>query len=65
MRLSYPPAPSYYAATAGKLAGLERPMLQGEHRADVAVIGGGIAGCSAALHLARRGYSVALLEARS
>jgi len=65
LRLSYPPAPSYYAATAGKLAGLERPMLQGEHRADVAVIGGGIAGCSAALHLARRGYSVALLEARS
>ena len=33
-------------------------------RADVAVIGGGIAGCSAALHLARRGYKVALLEAR-
>ena len=28
-------------------------------------LGGGIAGCSAALHLARRGYSVALLEARS
>ncbi len=64
MRLSYPPAPSYYAATAGKLGGAERPLLQGEHRADVAVIGGGIAGCSTALHLARRGYSVALLEAR-
>ncbi len=31
---------------------------------DVAVVGAGIAGCSAALHLARRGYKVALLEAR-
>jgi glycine/D-amino acid oxidase-like deaminating enzyme len=28
------------------------------------VVGGGIAGASAALHLAKRGYSVALLEAR-
>jgi len=28
------------------------------------VVGGGIAGCSAALHLAQRGYKVALLEAR-
>jgi gamma-glutamylputrescine oxidase len=39
-------------------------MLQGEQRADVAVVGGGIAGLSAALHLAARGYRVALLEAR-
>ncbi len=30
----------------------------------MAVLGGGIAGCSAALHLAKRGYKVALLEAR-
>jgi gamma-glutamylputrescine oxidase len=30
----------------------------------VTVVGGGIAGCSTALHLARRGYKVALLEAR-
>jgi len=36
----------------------------GEYRADVAVVGGGIAGCSAALHLAQRGYKVALVEAR-
>jgi gamma-glutamylputrescine oxidase len=30
----------------------------------VAVVGGGIAGCSAALHLAQRGYRVVLLEGR-
>jgi gamma-glutamylputrescine oxidase len=39
-------------------------MLQGEFTADVGIIGGGIAGCSTALHLAQRGYRVALLEAR-
>ncbi|MBU3030570.1 NAD(P)/FAD-dependent oxidoreductase [Paracoccus marinaquae] len=39
------------------------PALKGETRADVAVVGGGYAGLSAALHLARRGYRVALLEA--
>jgi gamma-glutamylputrescine oxidase len=31
--------------------------------ADVVVLGGGLAGCSTALHLAQRGYRVALLEA--
>jgi gamma-glutamylputrescine oxidase len=40
-------------------------MLRGELRADVVVLGGGIAGCSAALHLAKRGFRVALLEARA
>jgi gamma-glutamylputrescine oxidase len=40
-----------------------RPMLQGHREADVAVVGGGIAGCSVALHLAERGYRVALMEA--
>jgi gamma-glutamylputrescine oxidase len=73
LRLSYPPAPSYYAAStatsatlAADAAGMRahRETLRGEHRADVAVLGGGIAGCSAALHLAKRGYRVALLEAR-
>jgi glycine/D-amino acid oxidase-like deaminating enzyme len=38
--------------------------LQGDTRADVCVIGAGIAGCSAALSLAERGYRVAVLEAR-
>jgi len=52
---------NYYEASAG-----ERPrfaLLQGEQAADVCVIGGGFTGLSAALHLAERGFSVALLEA--
>jgi gamma-glutamylputrescine oxidase len=70
MRLSYPPAPSYYAASVASSAALaaegsrtHRETLRGEHHADVVVLGGGLAGCSAALHLAKRGYRVALLEA--
>jgi gamma-glutamylputrescine oxidase len=55
---------SYYAASAAGDGGGARPGLEGGVLADVAVVGGGIAGCSAALHLARRGYKVALLEAR-
>jgi gamma-glutamylputrescine oxidase len=61
LRLRSPPAPSYYAASSPATA--HRPTLTGERRADVAVIGGGVAGCSAALHLAQRGFDVALLEA--
>jgi len=52
---------SYYQATAH--ADPVRPMLQGEITADVCVIGAGIAGCAAALHLAQRGYRVVVLEA--
>ncbi|WP_426955609.1 NAD(P)/FAD-dependent oxidoreductase [Muricoccus radiodurans] len=37
--------------------------LEGDARADVAVIGGGFTGLSAALHLAEGGANVALLEA--
>jgi gamma-glutamylputrescine oxidase len=62
MRLSYPPAPSYYAA--GNLWAAREP-LRGESRVDVAVLGAGIAGLSAALHLTARGYRVAVLEARA
>ena len=61
MRLSYPPAPSDYALDD---AWETRAPLRGEISADVVVLGGGIAGCSAALHLTKRGYKVALLEAR-
>ena len=54
---SFPP--SYYAATATERE--PAPPLQGSHRADVCVVGGGYTGLSAALHLAERGYSVVLL----
>jgi gamma-glutamylputrescine oxidase len=51
---------SYYSATAHPTP--ERARLRGDLRADVCVIGGGIAGCSTALELAERGYRVVLLE---
>ncbi len=52
---------SYYAATATPLAPFA--PLRGETRADVCVVGAGYTGLSAALHLAKRGYSVVVLEA--
>lgn len=57
---SYPP--SWYAATANTLPPF--PVLEGDHKADVCVIGGGFTGLSSALHLAQRGYRVILLEAQ-
>lgn len=39
------------------------PMLEGEVRADMTVIGGGIAGLATAIELRRRGHKVVLLEA--
>src|SRR6266850_4845547 len=55
-----PHALSYYAASARPAP--ERPALAGNADCDVCVVGGGIAGCSAALHLSERGYRVVLLE---
>ena len=63
MRLNYPPAPSFYEASAAPPPPPREP-LRGDLQADIAVVGGGIAGCAAALHLAQRGYRVVLLEAR-
>jgi len=40
-----------------------RPAFEGPGRCDVAVVGGGLTGVSAALELAERGLSVVLLEA--
>jgi len=42
----------------------ERPYLDGTIAVGTAVVGGGLAGLTIALELARRGHSVALLEAR-
>ncbi|MCB8882807.1 FAD-binding oxidoreductase [Acidisoma cellulosilytica] len=56
------PAPSYYEAT--RAVDLNTTPLDGDITVDVAIIGGGITGCSAALELAERGVGVALLEAR-
>lgn len=52
---------SYYAATAEPLVPF--PALAGSVRADVAIVGAGYAGLSAALNLAEAGYDVVVLEA--
>jgi gamma-glutamylputrescine oxidase len=49
---------------AGADPALSIPPLNGDVRADVAIIGGGFTGLSAALHLAERGVRVVLLEGR-
>jgi gamma-glutamylputrescine oxidase len=54
-------AQSHYQASANRR--ISYPALQGDLAVDVAVIGGGFTGLSAALELATAGYRVALLEA--
>jgi gamma-glutamylputrescine oxidase len=55
-----PVVDSYYGATAHPAP--RWPALAGTVDCDVCVVGGGIAGCSVALHLAERGYRVVLVE---
>ena len=52
---------SYYAATANWQT--DYPVLAGEQRCDVAIVGAGFTGLSTAVHLAGRGYDVAVIEA--
>jgi gamma-glutamylputrescine oxidase len=53
---------SYYAATASREQSF--PALQSELDCDVAIVGAGFAGLSAAIELADRGFKVVVLEAR-
>lgn len=54
------PSNSYYTATAQRLA--PQPMLEGERRADICIVGAGYTGLGAALTFAERGFSVIVLE---
>ena len=55
-------ADSYYARTLDDDA--RRPPVAGTERAEICVVGGGMAGLATALGLAERGRDVALVEAR-
>jgi gamma-glutamylputrescine oxidase len=54
--------PSWYAATM--VAAPQRPPLTLDLDVDVCVVGGGLAGLTIAREVARRGWSVAVLEAK-
>ncbi|MCK0713618.1 NAD(P)/FAD-dependent oxidoreductase [Chromohalobacter sarecensis] len=52
---------SYYTASVAEES--DYPRLEGEHRVDVAIVGGGFTGVATAVELAERGYRVAIVEA--
>lgn len=60
--MSIPYPNSYYAATCHPVPVPQ--SLAGDETCDVAILGGGLTGLSAALELAERGYRVSLLEAQ-
>ncbi len=59
--MTYPA--TWYAQTRTDRA--ERPALQGAHDTDTVIVGGGIAGLTTALELAREGVAVTVLESES
>lgn len=61
--MNLPHAPSFYAASADPAPAF--PRLREDTRADVAIIGGGYTGLSAALHLAEAGVSAVVVEANA
>lgn len=62
---AYGPGPRNNCWWDETMAAPDWPVHSGENRVDVAIIGGGFTGLSAALHLAEAGVSVAVLEAQS
>ncbi len=52
---------SYYAATVSEKT--DYPVLEGDHQADICIVGAGFTGVATALTLAERGYSVIIVEA--
>ncbi len=51
---------SYYAASANPAP--ERPALTGDRQIDICIVGAGYSGLSTGLHLAEKGYNVAIIE---
>lgn len=60
---AYGPGPRDTCWWDETIAAPDWPTLQGDLTVDVAIVGGGFTGMSAALHLAESGASVAVLEA--
>ena len=62
---AYGPGPRESCWWDETIAAPDWPALEGDTEADVAIIGGGFTGISAALHLAEAGVSTVLLEAET